>query len=116
VRLLVQKNKPQHEEEWERLAPSQKNVLRAVAAGSRQLLSAKAIRDFSLGSIGGVQAALKSLLEMQYLMKSNDSGYSFENIWFRDWIKMEMEPVAQMTKGERSFRSKGQGKIKKEKY
>lgn len=87
ISVLVTRNRPQYEREWEALSHLQKNVLRALALGHAQLHSTRVMKEFELTSVGGVQKAVIFLVESQYLAKEKNI-YAFEDIWFKEWIKL----------------------------
>jgi hypothetical protein len=87
VSILVSRNRPQYEREWEGLSHLQKNVLRALSQGHNQLHSTRVMKEFELTSVGGVQKAVTFLVESQYMAKAGNA-YAFEDIWFKEWIKL----------------------------
>lgn len=87
ISVLVNRNRPQYEREWEGLSHLQKNVLRALAQGHQQLHSTRVMKEFELTSVGGVQKAVIFLVESQYLAKEKNV-YAFEDIWLKEWIKL----------------------------
>ncbi len=87
VKMLVRKNHFHYEKQWEKLSPSQKNILKAVASGDKQnFYSIDIIKKYELKSIGGTQKALKHLIEGQILLKDEET-YTFDDIWLKEWIR-----------------------------
>jgi hypothetical protein len=70
------------------LAPRQIALLRALAVEpSKTLLSNRYISRHDLGSIGGVQAALKKLRQLDLVEKDPDSRYQMVDPIFRTWLQ-----------------------------
>ena len=70
------------------LAPRQIALLRALAVEpSKTLLSNRYISRHDLGSIGGVQAALKKLRQLDLVEKGSDSRHQLVDPIFRTWLQ-----------------------------
>jgi hypothetical protein len=70
------------------LAPRQIALLRALAVEpSKTLLSNRYISRHDLGSIGGVQAALKKLRQLDLVEKGSDNRYQLVDPIFRMWLQ-----------------------------
>lgn len=70
------------------LAPRQIALLRALAVEpSKTILSNRYISRHDLGSIGGVQAALKKLRQLDLVEKDPDSRHQLVDPIFRTWLK-----------------------------
>jgi hypothetical protein len=70
------------------LAPRQIALLRALAVEpSKTILSNRYISRNDLGSIGGVQAALKKLRQLDLVEKDADSRYQLVDPIFRIWLQ-----------------------------
>jgi hypothetical protein len=70
------------------LAPRQIALLRALAVQpSKTLLSNRYISRHDLGSIGGVQAALKKLGQLDLAEKGSDGRYQLVDPIFRMWLQ-----------------------------
>lgn len=70
------------------LAPRQIALLRALAVEpSKTLLSNRYISRHDLGSIGGVQAALKKLRQLDLVEKDPDGRYQMVDPIFRMWLQ-----------------------------
>lgn len=70
------------------LAPRQIALLRALAIEpSKTLLSNRYISRHDLGSIGGVQAALRKLRQLDLIEKAPDSRYRLVDPIFRMWLQ-----------------------------
>ena len=70
------------------LAPRQIALLRALSIEpSKTLLSNRYISRHDLGSIGGVQAALKKLRQLDLVEKAPDSRYRLVDPIFRMWLQ-----------------------------
>lgn len=77
--------------EWGQLTALQQNLLRAVAAGYRQLTGAEARSRFSLAASGTVSPALDSLQQKDLLVKT-EQGYVFDNPFMRGWVAVHALP------------------------
>jgi len=70
------------------LAPRQIALLRALAVEpTKAILSNRYISRHDLGSVGGVQAALKKLRQLDLIEKDPDSGYRLVDPIFRIWLQ-----------------------------
>ncbi len=70
------------------LAPRQIALLRALAVEpSETLLSNRYISRHDLGSVGGVQAALKKLRQLDLVEKAPDSRYQLVDPIFKMWLQ-----------------------------
>ncbi len=70
------------------LAPRQIALLRALAVEpSKTILSNRYISRHDLGSIGGVQAALKKLRQQDLIEKGSDSRHQLVDPIFRTWLQ-----------------------------
>ena len=70
------------------LAPRQIALLRALAVEpSKTLLSTHYISRHDLGSVGGVQAAMKKLRQLDLVEKDPDSRYQLVDPIFRIWLQ-----------------------------
>jgi AAA+ ATPase superfamily predicted ATPase len=70
------------------LAPRQIALLRALAVEpSKTILSNRYISRNDLGSIGGVQAALKKLKQLDLVEKDSDNRYQLVDPIFRMWLQ-----------------------------
>ncbi len=72
---------------WERLPPSQQNVLRAVAAGETKLHGRSAGERFGLRSSAEVAQALDRLVDLDLLVKE-DQRHDFDSPFVRGWVIM----------------------------
>jgi hypothetical protein len=72
------------------LAPRQIALLRALAVEpTKTILSNRYISRHDLGSIGGVQAALKKLRQLDLIEKDPDSRYQLVDPIFRIWLQQQ---------------------------
>jgi DNA-binding MarR family transcriptional regulator len=70
------------------LAPRQIALLRALAVEpSKTILSNRYISKHDLGSIGGVQAALKKLIQLDLVEREPDRRYQIVDPIFRIWLQ-----------------------------
>ena len=76
---------------WSSLTPHQQNVLRAVAAGARQLTGQEARARFALKSGAAVSKAVKEFVENGRLMQTAD-GYDFDSPYLREWVRVNTLP------------------------
>lgn len=77
--------------DWEPLASSQQNVLRAVAAGAAQLHARETRQQFGLKSTAEVSQALQYLLKSELLIRT-DAGYEFDSPFMRGWVRLRALP------------------------
>lgn len=77
---------------WETLSPLQQNLLRALAAGERQLFAAETRRAFGLRSTASVARTLELLGEKGLVERRPEGTYAFENPWTRRWVERRALP------------------------
>ncbi len=72
---------------WDSLTPHQQNVLRAVAAGSRQLTAQETRARFALRSSAAISKAVREFVESGHLVKlAGGGGYDFDSPYLRGWV------------------------------
>ena len=71
---------------WDALTPAQQNVLRAIAAGERQLTGKGAQRRFALSSAPAVRKAAEKFEEDGVVMRSPDGSYDCDSPFVRGWL------------------------------
>jgi hypothetical protein len=72
---------------WKGLTPHQQTVLRAVAGAQSGLTSRDTLGRFSLPASGTVSNTAGSLVEEEYLVRTDlPPGYDFESPFFRGWV------------------------------
>ena len=76
---------------WTSLTPHQQNVLRAVAAGARQLTGQDARVRFALKSGAAVSRAVKEFVEAGRLTQT-ENGYTFDSPYLREWVRINTLP------------------------
>ncbi|HXC24824.1 MAG TPA: ATP-binding protein [Gemmatimonadaceae bacterium] len=70
---------------WDDLPATQQNVLRAVAAGEKQLYGAEALARYGLPKSNAVAPALVQLVKREWLVKAG-RGYDFDSPFVRAWV------------------------------
>jgi hypothetical protein len=75
---------------WNRFTAQQQNVLRAVASDQMGLTTAASIKRFAFTSSGAASNTASALIDAGHLVKSSSqTGYTFENPFFRRWVERE---------------------------
>ncbi len=82
---IIAAAEPYIRSQWQSLTALQQNVLRAIAAGERQLTGKRARRRFALGGSSSVLAALDGIVRRK-LIRSTSGGYSFDSPFVRGWV------------------------------
>jgi AAA+ ATPase superfamily predicted ATPase len=77
---------------WEHLSNIQKDILKALASGIKEITSKETIAQFGLPASSNLAYHLRVLVENEYLEKSRD-GYHFDNPFFRQWVTISQNPV-----------------------
>jgi hypothetical protein len=75
---------------WSALAPSQQAVLRAVAAGVKQLYSRGAALDYRLPTAGSIRKAVLALVDRGHL--TTGDAVRIDDPFFREWILLRAMP------------------------
>jgi hypothetical protein len=89
---LVREQASFHEGVWRGLSVAQARVLRAMAAEEGlQITSADAARRYGLGPKSTVSSALDALVEDE-LLSRGDTGYVFDDPFFRRWVQVFVLP------------------------
>jgi hypothetical protein len=70
---------------WQALTALQQNLLRAVAAGERQLFAGRVRSDFGLRSSAAVARTITLLVDKGVLAKS-ENGLEFDDPLMRHWV------------------------------
>lgn len=71
---------------WDGLTPAQQNVLRAIAAGERQLTGQGAQRRFALASPPAVRKAAEKFEEDGVVTRTSDGSYECDSPFVRGWL------------------------------
>jgi uncharacterized protein len=71
---------------WDALTPAQQNVLRAIAAGERQLTGKGAQRRFALSSAPAVRKAAEKFEEDGVVMRTPEGSYDCDSPFVRGWL------------------------------
>jgi uncharacterized protein len=71
---------------WDALTAPQQNVLRAIAAGERQLTGKGAQRRFALASAPAVRKAAEKFDEDGVVMRAGDGSYECDSPFLRGWL------------------------------
>ncbi len=78
---------------WKTLSPLQQNLLRALAAGEKQIFAAAVRKRFGLRSTASVARSLELLGEKGLVEKAlTEPGYAFENPWVGRWVEQRTLP------------------------
>jgi hypothetical protein len=78
---------------WDSLTPHQQNVLRAVAAGSRQLTAQETRTRFALRSSAAISKAVREFVESGRLVRlAGKQGYDFDSPYLRGWVILNALP------------------------
>ena len=87
IQTLIDTNAPQYEKDVNSLAPSQINMMVAIANGEQQLSAKKVVSRYSLGGSQTITRN-KNVLEEKDLIEQNGShGYAFVDPIFRLWFR-----------------------------
>jgi RecA/RadA recombinase len=87
---VVAEQGPLLESLWQGLTGQQQNVLRAVAEDGEGLTTKGSLRRFGLTSSGAATNAASAMIDAGVLVKAeSNTGYTFENPFFRLWVRQE---------------------------
>lgn len=95
---LLDAEAARYTEVWSRLAPGQRLVVSAIAAGtSSALLSESVRRLYRLGPASSVQNSISRLVEADIIESDHQGGYRIVDPLFRAWLPRAVSPFAQPT-------------------
>lgn len=77
---------------WDSLTAAQQNVLRAIAAGERQLTSRGAQRRFALSSPPAVRKAAEKFEEDGFVIRTAEGVYECDSPFVRGWLILHTLP------------------------
>lgn len=86
---IVTQDDPAIRRTYDDLTPLQQRVLRAVAAGAEELLSAATRDRYALGPPSSTATAMESLVSRSILVR-RETGVVFDNPYFREWARKEL--------------------------
>lgn len=87
---VVAEQEPLLQSLWQGLTGQQQNVLRAVAEDLDGLTKKESLLRFGLTSSGSATNSAAALIDAGVLIKAeSNTGYGFENPFFRRWVKRE---------------------------
>lgn len=73
--------------QWDHLSNVQKDLLKAVASGVREITSKETITQFGLPGSSNLAYHLRTLVNHAVLVKGR-KGYSFDNPFFKHWVAL----------------------------
>ena len=72
---------------WEHLSNIQKDILKALASGVKEITSQATMAQFGLPTSSNLAYHLRTLVEHEVLEKTRN-GYRFDNPFFRQWVTL----------------------------
>jgi hypothetical protein len=90
-RQIVREESESFRVRWEGLGAAQQNLLRAIAAGERQLHGRDVRIQYGLKSTAEVAQALRYLEKNELIVGPADE-YQIDNPFFRGWIRLNALP------------------------
>jgi hypothetical protein len=78
--------------QWRDRPLSQRGILRAIADG-KPPSAAETMREYGLKAASTVATAVESLIERQFLVRTDEDGVIFDNPFFKRWVAFNGQPA-----------------------